>query len=86
MTNRMRHLPTVTVQRVTAALVVDGMIRDVWALDQSGGGIQVAPFNPPTARVKAGIAEEAAALAQYLGRDLRVAYVRALTRVVPATP
>jgi hypothetical protein len=28
MTNRMRHLPTVTVQRVTAALVVDGMIRD----------------------------------------------------------
>jgi len=37
MTNRMRHLPTVTVQRVTAALVVDGMIRGVWALDQSGG-------------------------------------------------
>ena len=66
--------------------LVDGIIRGEWALDKSGGTIQVVPFNPPTARVKAGIAVEAAALGHYLGRDLRTTYVRAITPVAPATP
>lgn len=71
---------------VSPVLLVDGIIRGVWALDKSGRTIQVVPFNPPTARVKAGIAVEAAAQGHYLGRDLRVAYVRAITREAPATP
>jgi len=71
---------------VSPVLLVDGIIGGVWAVDKSGGTVQVVPFKPPTARVKVAIAEQAAALGHYLGRDLRVAYVRAITPGVPATP
>lgn len=71
---------------VSPVLLVDGVIRGVWALDKSGGTIQLVPFEALTPQIRRQLAPEIEAIAGYLGREVDLRMVRALTPVGTATP
>jgi len=71
---------------VSPVLLVDGVIRGAWALDKSGGTVQLVPFGAITPQIRRQLAPEIAALGSYLGRELDLRIVRSLTPAVAATP
>ncbi len=71
---------------VSPVLLVDGVIRGVWALDKSGGTVQLVPFGAMTPQIRRQLAPEIAALGNYLGRELDLRTVRSLTPAAAATP
>ncbi len=71
---------------VSPVLLVDGVIRGVWALDKSGGTVQLVPFGAMTPQIRRQLAPEIAALGSYLGRELDLRIVRSLTPAAAATP
>lgn len=70
---------------VSPVLLVDGVIRGVWALDKSGGTVQLVPFGAMTPQIRRLLAPEIAALGSYLGKEVDLRIVRSLTPAAAAT-